>query len=789
MTEPFSYVGKRLPRSDIAAKVTGEARYTEDMSVPGMLEGRILCSAHAHARIKRIDCAAAAALPGVVAVITHKDVPDRRFNRSTIAEAMPPQMYAREREDQYILAEKVRYIGDWVAAVAAEDVRTAELALERIAVDYEPLPAVFDPFAALETGAPQIHDQAPGNLACERDYPYNCGDVGKAFAAADVVAEFCGVSSRQKHFHLETDAAIAWWDANRRLTIISPAQNPHLAKKQFARRIFTELNEGDIHWISPTIGGAFGARMSLGVEAVAAMLAKVARRPVRVTTTREEDFCGYSSRTDQHQTIRVAATKDGTLTAIEQSIVADSGAYLSQSAMTSMVNMKHTLGVFSCPNLRGHARVVYTNTPTTSGARGYGNPEGAFVLQQAIDKLAEQLDMDPVEFRLKNIRKVGEPSLQAYQTLEHTRLAECICLAAERFGWKDRWRGWKKTRHGRYRRGVGMTVLANTTSAGGSLLEQSNAMIKVMADGSAHLVVSPCEMGQGILTTLRQIAAEASGLELDSMRIVTGDTDLTLFDIGSHASRSTFVIGNAVLDAGKQIKDQIKKLAAPKFAQLHRQVTPEQIEVREGRVFLMAEPGVGFETREVAHAAVYNFGSEGGQIVAQGSYTSTGSHPNHQAAFAEVEVDTETGLVTVLKYVMAHDIGRAINPQLVELQMEGGAVQGLGLALIEDFTVDPDSGRVLTDSLFNYRLPTVLDVPEIDSLLVEDPESFGPYGAKGVGEAPIVGPTAAVANALYDAIGVRVRSLPIAADKVLYALQHGAETSAPGASRVTGQFV
>ncbi len=789
MSDDLSYVGKRLIKPDIAAKVTGQARYTEDMVVPGMLEGRILSSPHAHARIVSIDTAEAAALDGVIAVVTHDDVPPNKFTRSTMAEALPDFAYEGERQDQYVLTDKARYVGDWIAAVAAEDIYTAENALDLIKVEYEELPAVFDPFDAMEKGAPGVHEDAPGNLAFEMDHPFNCGDVEKAFSEADEVVEFSGVNSRQKHLHLETDAAIAWWDENDRLNIISPSQGPHLAQKHLSKRIFTDIKDGDIRWISPAIGGGFGARLALGVEPIAVVLARRAKRPVRVTTTREEDFFGYSSRTDQHQTIRMGAMKDGTIVGIEQQIVSDAGAYLSHSATTSIVNMQKTLGLFRCDNVHGHIKVAYTNTPVTAGFRGYGNAEGAFVVQQTVDKLAEKLGIDPVEFRLRNIRKEGEQSFFIPCELEHTRLKECIEIASERFDWKTKWCGWGAAKTGRHRRGVGMSILNHASGAGGFLLEHSSAAMKVMPDGSANLIVSPCEMGQGILGALAQIAAEASGLRYEQMRVFTGDTDVTMFDIGSHASRSTLVIGNAVVAAAQKIKAQIQELSVPHFEERQVRAKPEDIEVQAGEVFLTSNPDMRFDVEEVAHAAVYNFGADGAQINATGSYLSTSHHPNHQAAFAEVEVDTETGAVSVVKYVVAHDIGRAINPQLVEGQMEGGAIQGLGFALTEDFVIDPDTGRVLSDSLLTYRLPTVMDVPEMENILVEDPSPAGPYGAKGVGEAGVVNPAAAIANAVYDAIGVRIASLPITPEKVLHALSSGGRHMPEGSSRVSGQYL
>lgn len=789
MSERLSYVGKRLPRPDIAAKVTGQAKYTEDLAIPGLLQGRILGSPHPHARIRSIDTGKAKALPGVVAVITHADVPKQKFTRSTLAEALPDFAYAGERLDQTILTDRARHIGDWVAAIAAEDIYTAEKALALIEVEYQPLPPVFDPFAALQPGAPQIHDDAPGNVAQRMEFPFNAGDAAQALAEADAVAEFSGVSSRQKHIHLETDVAVAWFDADGRLTVISPSQGPHLAKRQVSRRIFRDIEEGNIHWISPAIGGGFGARLALGVEPVAIALARAAGRPVRVTTTREEDFSGYSSRTDHHQTIRLGAKSDGTLTAIDHRVVADSGAYFSHSGSTTAVNVQMTLGTLRVPNRYGQFTIAYTNTPTTSGFRGYGNAEGAFVLQQALDILAEKLDLDPVAIRLKNIQKAGDPSCLPPVPLEHTRLDECLRVGAEHFGWRDRWLGWGKPKSGRYRRGVGVSILTHSSGAGGFLLETSNATIKLAADGSANLFVSPCEMGQGILGALTQVAAEASGLARESIRVVTGDTDITPFDLGSHASRSMLVVGNAVADAGAKIKRQIRERAVPIFELRQVKATPDDIEVQSGQVYLKPSPEVGFSVREVAEAAIFNFAGQSEQISAAGSYSATSHHPNHQAAFAEVEVDTHSGAVKVIKYLAAHDIGRAINPQLVEGQIEGGAVQGLGFALTEDFVIDPETGAVLSDSLLTYRVPTIEDIPELETILVEDPYVGGPFGAKGVGESGIVNPAAAVANAIYDAVGVRVTSLPMSADKILYLLQQrdGASKVPSGASAVSGQ--
>jgi xanthine dehydrogenase molybdenum-binding subunit len=765
MEQELSIVGKRLPRADAPPRATGAMQFSVDMTVPGMLTGRILHSPYPHARIKKIDTSQAKEVPGVEAVITYQDVPKMPFTRSAMAEALPSFAYEGEVLDQYIISDKARYIGDWIAAVAAVDVYTAEQALDLIEVEYEQLPAVFDPFEAMKPGAPVIHEGKKKNIAGTISHAFNCGDVDKAFKESDFVVEFSGKNSRQKHCHLEPDSAIAFWDTNGRLTVISPCQNAHLAKKAFARRIF-DMREGDIRWITPAVGGGFGARLAFGVEPLAAFLAKVACKPVKVITTREEDFAGWAARTEQYQTMRIGVKKDGTLTGIEMRIVSDSGAYFSHSGTITAVNMQHTLGLFRFPNVDAQAKIVYTNTPIASGFRGYGNAEGSFILQQCIDMLAEKVAMDPVEFRLKNIKKVGEPSFFIPVPLDHCQLEQCIRLAAGKIGWKKKWKGWGKEKPDRIKRGVGMSIMNHASGAGGFLLEHSSVLIKLNEDGSANLTVSPCEMGQGILGALSQIAAESMGLCYEDIHVVTGDTDVTLFDIGSHASRSTLVIGNAVIDAGNKIRKQLLDLASKQLG-----VAAAELDIKAGRVYAKSAMEKNISVARIAHDAIYNYMDKGAHISATGSFLSTSHNPNFQAAFAEIEVDTETGVVKLLKYVVAHDIGRAINPQSVEGQLEGGTAQGIGLALTEDFMVDAVTGRTLTDSFATYKIPSTLDMPEMDFIIVEDPAPKGPYGAKGVGEPGLVNVAPAVANALYDAVGVRISTMPISPEKVLAALK------------------
>jgi xanthine dehydrogenase molybdenum-binding subunit len=764
MEREFSIVGKRLPRPDVGAKVTGAAIYTADVSLPGMLIARILRSPYPHAKILRVDASKAKKLPGVAAVITHEDVPKRRYNRAALTMALPPPVLAKEVQDECILNEKVRFVGEAVAAVAAKDIYTAEDALDLIEVEYEQLPAVFDLAEAQTPGAPVIHDGHERNIASTLSYPFKSGDVEKGFEQSDHVVEYAARTSKQKAAQLEPNASVAFWEPSGKVTVWSPCETPHLAKSLLSS-IFGIL-EGRLRLITPAVGGGFGPRLSLTTEPLCMALAKATGRPVKLLTTREEDFFDHDSRTGQSVSVKMGVKKDGTITAIEAKIVSDSGAYMSHSGMVSGVNLVHTLGVFRCKNIAGEATVVYTNTPPCGGMRGYGNPEGAFVMQQTVDLAAERIGMDPVEFRLKNIRGVGEPSCSVPVPIESCGLPECIKKGCEAIGWKKKWHGWLKTREGRGRRGIGMGIATIVSGTGGFLLEQSNAYIKLNEDGSANLTVSPCEMGQGILGALCQIAAEVIGLRYEDVHVITGDTDITLFDIGSHASRSVVVIGNAVAAAAQKVKKQILEFAARRL-----QFPSDKLEINEGRVYPKAKPELGITLAEIARAAIYDWKRADFHIAAKGSFHPDTMSPSFQAGFAEVEVNTETGEVKVLKYVLAHDIGRAINPMTVEGQIEGGVTQSLGYALYEDLIIDMGTGETLTDSFETYKIPSFLDMPEIKVVMVEEENPRHAFGAKGVGESGNTNVASAIANAVYDAIGIRVDSLPMTPEKILDALK------------------
>ncbi|MBI3059386.1 MAG: molybdopterin-dependent oxidoreductase, partial [Deltaproteobacteria bacterium] len=458
---------------------------------------------------------------------------------------------------------------------------------------------------------------------------------------------------------------------------------------------------------------------------------------------------------------KLGVKKDGTITALQVNLVTDAGAYFSHSAAASSVCMRYFLGLYRCPNTLGEADIVYTNTPMTGGMRGYGDPGATFAREQLIDMAAERLGVDPLEFRLKNAKATGEPSTIPTISIESSALDECIRLGAERFGWQGK-RG--LARQGTIKRGMGMACLTHNSNAFPTLLENSNAVIKLNPDGSVNLLVSACEMGQGILGVLAQIAAEVLGINAGDVHVITGDTDTTPFDVGAHASRSTNVLGNAVLGAAQEVKNQLLLRAAKML-----EAAAGELETNNGRIHIKASSEKGVSIAEVARNATYNYQGDSQDVLGKCSFVPQLSAA-FQATFAEVEVDAETGQLKVLKIVIAADVGRAINPTSVEGQLEGSVVQGIGYALSEE-TVINNEGITVTDSFASYKIPTTLDLPEIEVILVEHPIASGPFGAKGLGELGIGAVAPAIVSAVCDAVGVRITELPITPEKILDGLR------------------
>lgn len=768
MGDELLVVGKRLPRPDAPEKATGAALFIADLKWPGTLVGKVLRSPYPHAKILRVDASEAEKLPGVAAVITIEDVPQKHFTVSFADLPAVRRTVNPLHADQRIFNEKARFVGDAVAAVAAANETVAEEALGLIKVEYEILPAVFGPVEAMRAKGPKIHDFAEQNIAWHVPYPFSSGDVEKAFQEADCVVESDFSTSKQVHGQLETASAAASFDSAGRLTVWSPCQLPHIARLGIAN-IFS-LPVSMVRLIGSHVGGSFGAKISLTAEPVCVALARKAGKPVRLEYTKEEDFVALETKTPYQYRARMGFKNDGTLTAIELKAIAHSGGYLGYCPLTAGSFLAYGMGLYRCPNRAGGVDIIYTNTTLSGAMRGFGNPEAMWGIEQLMDMAAEKLAMDPLEIRFKNIKKVGEPG-SSLLPISSTALEECIKLGAQSISWQEKRR---REEAGVKRRGVGVAIMSHSSGTAPSGIEHSDAVITFHEDGQASLFVHPGEAGTGILGVLAQIAAEELGLNAGDIHVVTGDTDVTPFDVGAKASRSTYVTGNAVLRAAQEAKARVLEHAARAI-----QVSPGELEVKAGRIYVRDAPEKGCFLADVVRDAFQDRKQETPGVSGKCSFVPAASSPPTQAAFAEVEVDTETGAVKVLKVVVAHDIGKAINPTTVEGQLQGAIVQGMGYALIEDFIIDMDTGKPITDSFQTYHIPTSLEVPEIETILVERGDPLGPFGAKSVGESGSVAIAPAIANAIYHAVGVRITELPITSEKILKLLKPKGRVSLP----------
>jgi len=761
MSKEFSVVGKRLPRADAVERATGAAIFAGDVKLSGMLIGKVLRSPYPHAKILKIDKSKAEKLPGVEAVISSEDLlPGKKFTSSFQDLPYLASGPKSERADQYVFADKARYVGDPVAAVAATSESIAQEALELIEVEYEQLPAVFDPIEAMKPDAPRIHDASGHNIAYHVVNPLSSGDVEKGFQEADLVVEDTFSTTKQAHCQIEAASSVASYDTSERLTIWSQCQMPHPARQSLAH-IF-DIPVGNIRLITPHVGGSFGGRNSPCPELIATALTKKIGKPVKLEHTKAEDFCVCDTRTSFVYKAKMGFKRDGTLVAMEIQATAQAGGYLSRSTTSVSVFFGFSLGLYRCPNKISEVDLVYTNTLPAGAYRGMGHESVMWGIEQLLDRAAQKLGIDPLEIRLKNIKKVGEPGYVGLP-IQSTALDECIQIGAGKTGWKEK-RVAKK--QGGKRHGIGMAVMMHTSGAQPMALEHCSVYLKLNEDGSADLIIHPGDAGTGSPGALAQIAAEVLGLPIEDIHVIYGDTDVTMFDVGSIASRTVYITGNAVLRAAQDARAQLLERAAKLLG-----VSPDELEIKERQIYLKATPEKRISIAEVAQNAIYNLKHDPLGIYGKGTFEPTTTSPPTQAIFAEVEVDTENGKVDVLKVLIVNDSGTAINPITMEGQIHGGFSQGFGYVLIEWPNINTDTGEVTTNNFETYKIPTTLDMPEMEVILVEKPDPVGPFGAKGVGESAVVAVAPAIANAIYNAIGVQVTELPITPEKILKALQ------------------
>jgi xanthine dehydrogenase molybdenum-binding subunit len=738
----LAVIGKGVPKRDGAEKVTGRTRYLHDLELPRLAHGKILRARHPHARVRRLDTSRAAALPGVLVVITAAEVEQHPFG------------FAR---DQLALkAGTVRCVRDEIAAVAAESAAIAEAALDLIEVDYEELPAVFDPQTAVRAGAPLVHEERPSNHTDLR-YQFSHGDIDRAFAEAAAVVEGEFRLNFVTPACLGTMVAIADWDPHGRLTMWSTTQVPFLYQRDLAQAL--GIGGDRIRVLQPPVGGNFGRGLDLyPIDVIAALLARRARRPVKIEFERVEEFIACPTREPCTIRLRTAADAEGRLLGRDCHVVIDNGAYVSWGSTTPYVMLSTVAGLYRCPAVRFDTTIAYTNNPYSGSMRGYGNLESTFAVESQMDELADRLGLAPLEIRRRNVTRSGDVNPQGF-VVTSCAMGECLDAVA---GVVDH--GLPPVEAG-WRRGVGYAGMFHV--GGGARIYRSDgcgAIVKLDDFGRVSLITGATEIGQGSETVLAMIVAETLGIPLDRVDVVNSDTAVKPWDVGAHASRTTFIAGNAARLAAEKLRGQLLAMAAAEL-----EAPAERLRAADGWIFVAGEPARRIAYDRAARAG--HLRERGQTLVAEAFYDpptemldkdlrgNVSATYGFAAQAAVLDVETATGLIRVRRLVSAHDVGRALNPLAAEGQIHGGIHMGLGYALSERLVVE--QGQVLTASFMDYAILRAGDMPELVVRLIESGESEGPFGAKGLGESGVIPVSAAVANAVKDAIGVRFTELPI----------------------------
>ena len=762
----MKYVGKNIPRNDGFDKATGLGQFTMDVSMPHMLYARVLRSPYAHAKVVKIDTSAAEALPGVVAVCTFENTTNKPFNTSATMVTTPRP--AEPVRDQTIFTDEPKYIGDEIAAVAAETEAIAAEAIKRIKVEYEVLPAVYDPVEALKPDSPEVqplygnkeHHNVCGEIVrvtfCEHE-PYSDEALERGFAQADVIVDADIKLPRVKQCQMEVHAAVASYKANGTLEIISTTQTPTPTKMIVAYAF--DLPESKVRVRNPPyLGGGFGVRIGISgkAELLAAALSMKALRPVKIVYSREEDFIASDTRHGGYMHARLGAKKDGTFVALDTTAKLNTGAYCTFGVeLLAVGGVCGTAGTYHIPYLRYMGYPVYTNQQTAGAFRGFGTPQGTAVVEACVDKLAKVLDMDPIRLRKMNTMKPDDKNFFPF-SVGSVGTNECLDKAAAEIGWYEK-RG--KVQTGNKRRGVGIACNTHVSNAAPFCVDYNAVNMIIEQDGSLRINTAIPEIGPGSTTALIQVACDLLGVPFETTTMIFGDSAAAPFDIGSHATRTLYSVSQVMEDAAAELKADILSYAAGKdFLDTDASALTLENGIISGNGKEMTLKTLAYE----AHL-------KGKQFLVSKCKVPDNSLP-FAAQAAEVEVDMELGLVKVLKIAAAHDVGKVINPRLCEGQVEGGVLQGVGWAVREEMTYEEGKGFYNT-GFHKYMLPTADDHPEIISILVESNDPKGTFGMKGIGEVGCIPTLPAIFSAVEDATGVRFEEAPLTPDRVLAGLK------------------
>ncbi len=750
--QELSKVGKRIPKIDAVDKATGRARYIQDYKLPGMLYGKILYSKYPHARIVKINTSRAKALPGVRAVITGEDVPEIKMG-----------VY---KDNRPLKKGKVRSYRDEVAAVAAVSPQVAAEALKLVEVTYEALPGLFDPVSAMREDAPLVHEEHKTNVL-RMPWKLHYGDVDAAKARAAFTVEERFTTTWVTHCCLGTSGAIAEFDPANNLTVYSNTQIPSLAQKDFLEALGAlGLSNRRVRVIKPTIGGGFGSKLdTYAYEYIAILLAFCTRRPVKIEFDRTEEFFATSTRQPTITRISQGCDADGKLLFRDISMILDNGAYTSWGATTPSVMMMPITTLYRVPNVRYEAKCVYTNNTYSQAMRGYGNPQATFAIESTMDMLAERIGMDPLEFRRINANQPGDVSTQGLR-ITTCGLEGCMDTVKETLGL-----GGQLPED----EGVGIASLIHV--GGGARVYKSDGcgtIIKMDDFGKVDVFTGATDMGQGSDTVVAQIVAEELGLDLEDIHVIHTDTDVCPWDVGAHASRTTFIAGNAALGAARKIKARILEMGAKML-----QSPLEKLALRDRQIVHLEDPDKKLDIGKLLRKAHFSHGGQ--MLMAEHFYDPANENMgkdftgNMSMTYTfgvhgvRVKVDRETGKVRILNYVAAHDVGKAINPLLLEGQVYGGVMMGVGYALSEQVILE--KGENMNPNFRDYKILTAKDTIPIDAPVLETYDADGPFGAKGIGEPGCVPTAPAIANAIYNAVGVRITDLPITPERILAALR------------------
>ena len=765
----FDVIGTRFEKIEAADKVTGRLKYSGDLLFPNTLHARILRSPHAHAHVKHMDTGKASKLKGVKAILTPDDVP--KFFAMHQFLHVPSVMYY----DSFLLEKKVRHYGDRVAAVAASDPETAAEALELIEVEYEPLPVVTDPLEAIKDGAPTIHDAA--RRGTERinitnntvaAYEFEIGNIDQGFKESDLIFENTYKTSRPNCAPLERTTVMCVPSSGGNLDIYGTTQGIHAMRMNIASSLGIPLHKINCHRVY--LGGSFGAHIHTGwIEPICALLALRTGQPVRGEKTREEMFlsCG---RHPMIITLKTGVEKDGKVLAQEMKLLDETGAYALSGQSKMVLGAGWFLSMYNCPNMKFAGKTVYTNTPPLTAMRGAANPQVHFAVESQMDMISEELGMDPIDLRIRNHIKEGDrfygQGPDVVCDVNSCGTEELLRKGAERIGWKGRHHLASDRPH--LKRGMGFARGYHTSGAGSPkpsafIMDYTGAIVKMNEDGTAVLLIATADAGGGSNSCHAAMVAEVLGLNYHDVIVPMGDTNTTLFDVPTHASRGNYGAGRAVVAAAEKVKETLFKWAAEIL-----EVSPEALSAKKSTIYVIGFPEKSITMEHLVQTAQHKgWGSAAGEA----SIRPDACPPHFIVCFAEVAVDTLTGRVEVLRCVSGADVGTPVNVSNVEGQMVGGLHMGLGFGVLEDTRFDEQTGTLLNGDFHDYKMLTFADMPAVETIIADTHESTGPFGAKGTGEGVTNPVAAAVANAVFNAAGIRIKTLPITSEKILRALK------------------